>query len=77
MRLRADAKEAGQTFNAAQKASGRQKNDQMAKACVSARSASDMFLLTQTNMTQGGSVDPNTARQLLGDMFSKHGIGPS
>ena len=37
-----------------------------AKACELAKRATDMFLLTMTNMPKGGSVSPATAQQLLG-----------
>ena len=39
---------------------------QKPKSCPLARKAQDMMLLTQTNMPQGGSVDANVARQILG-----------
>jgi hypothetical protein len=39
---------------------------QKAKSCPLAKKAQDMLLLTQLNMTAGGSVDPATAGQLLG-----------
>ena len=52
--------------NQAQKASSRQKAELNTKACTAAKTAQDMFLLTQTNMPKGGSVDANVARQLLG-----------
>ena len=63
----ADAyQQAGAAYNQAQKASKRQKPDLLAKACAGGRTASEMFLLTQTNMPAGGAVDANTARTLLG-----------
>jgi len=39
---------------------------QKPKSCPLTKRAQDMFLLTQLNMTGGGSVDPATAGQLLG-----------
>jgi tetratricopeptide (TPR) repeat protein len=39
---------------------------QKPKSCALARKAQDMFLLTQTNMPRGGSIDANTARTVLG-----------
>ena len=39
---------------------------QRPKSCPLARRAQDMFLLTQTNMPRGGSIDANTARTVLG-----------
>jgi tetratricopeptide (TPR) repeat protein len=41
-------------------------NAQKPKSCVLAKKAQEMFLLTQMNMAQGGSVDANVARQILG-----------
>jgi predicted Zn-dependent protease len=43
----------------------RQKRPDKAKICTFARTAQDMFLLTQVNMPAGGSVDANTAKQIL------------
>lgn len=39
---------------------------QKAKSCPLARRSQDMFLKAQTNMPGGGSVDANTARNVLG-----------
>lgn len=39
---------------------------QKPKSCPLAREAQDMFLLTQTNMPRGGSIDAGTARTVLG-----------
>lgn len=39
---------------------------QKAKSCPLAKKAQDMFLLTQTHMPAGGSIDPATAQQVLG-----------
>ena len=36
------------------------------KICALARTTQDMFVLTQTTMPQGGSVDPKVASQVLG-----------
>lgn len=44
----------------------RQKRPDKAKICVLGRKSQDMFLLTQTNMPAGGSLDANTARTVLG-----------
>ena len=41
-------------------------NAQKSKNCALAKKGQDMFLLTQTNMPAGGSIDPATARQVLG-----------
>ena len=38
---------------------------QKPKSCPLARRAQDMFLLVQTNMPRGGSIDANTARTVL------------
>jgi len=39
---------------------------QKPKSCPMARSAQDMFAKTQIYMPRGGSIDPNTARTILG-----------
>lgn len=39
---------------------------EMERACAQVKLAQDMFLLTQTNMPAGGSINPQTAGQLLG-----------
>lgn len=39
---------------------------QKPKSCPLARKAQEMFLLTQTNMPRGGSIDAGTARTVLG-----------
>jgi tetratricopeptide (TPR) repeat protein len=63
----ADAYEQAQkSFEQSQKAKGGAKNALLAKVCPLAKQAQDMFLLTQINLTQGGSVSPQTAQQLLG-----------
>ena len=39
---------------------------QKPKSCPMARRAQDLLLKTQINMPRGGSIDPATARQILG-----------
>jgi tetratricopeptide (TPR) repeat protein len=39
---------------------------QKPKSCPLAKTAQDMFLLAQTNMPAGGSIDANVAKQILG-----------
>lgn len=44
----------------------RQRRPDKARICALGRKSQDMFLLTQTNMPAGGSLDANTARTVLG-----------
>jgi hypothetical protein len=44
----------------------RQKNQLYARACPLLRESADYTLLIQTNMPQGGSVEPTLAQQILG-----------
>jgi tetratricopeptide (TPR) repeat protein len=63
----ADAyQQSGTAYNQAQKAKGRAKTDLLVTACAGARTAAEMFLLTQINMPKGAPVDKNTATTLLG-----------